>query len=148
MIDTTEFAVNMAAALGIGAVIGLERQYRGHDAGLKTNALVAAGAAIFLMITRLLDDSGRTAAQVVTGIGFLGAGNIMRAGERVKGLTTAATLWVVAGIGMVAGTGRLRLAAMAGATVLLVNMLLIPVEKRLTAYQARRDHDERRAAGG
>ncbi len=148
MIDTAEFAVNLGAALGIGAVIGLERQYRGHDAGLKTNALVAAGAAIFLMITRLLDDSGRTAAQVVTGIGFLGAGNIMRAGERVKGLTTAATLWVVAGVGMVAGTGRLRLAAIAGVTVLLVNMLLIPVEKHLTVLQARREEAARRAAGG
>lgn len=140
MIETSEFVANLGAALAIGAVIGLERELRGHDSGIKTNALVAAGAAAFLMVSRILDDSGRVAAQVVTGIGFLGAGNIMRAGERVKGLTTAATLWIVAAAGMVAGTGRLRLAALVGAVTLTINIFLPPLEARLAkAYAKRQD---------
>ena len=138
MIETSEFVANLGVALGIGAAIGLERELRGHDSGIKTNALVAAGAAAFLMISRILDDSGRVAAQVVTGIGFLGAGNIMRAGERVKGLTTAATLWIVAAMGMVAGTGRLRLATLVGAVTLAINILLPPLEARLARIYAKR----------
>ncbi len=142
MIETPEFVANLGVALGIGAVIGLERELRGHDSGIKTNALVAAGAAAFLMISRILDDSGRVAAQVVTGIGFLGAGNIMRAGERVKGLTTAATLWIVAAMGMVAGTGRLRLAALVGGVTLTINIALPPLEARLARMYAKRQRVE------
>jgi len=138
MIETSEFVANLGAALALGAAIGLERELRGHDSGIKTNALVAAGAAAFLMVSRILDDSGRVAAQVVTGIGFLGAGNIMRAGERVKGLTTAATLWIVAAVGMVAGTGRLRLATLVGAVTLTINVMLPPFEVWLARSYAKR----------
>ena len=83
-------------------------------------------------------DPSRVAAQVVSGIGFLGAGNIMRAGERVKGLTTAATLWIVAAMGMVAGTGRLRLAALVGVVTLTINIALPPLETRLARRYAKR----------
>lgn len=136
MIAEAEFAKNLGLAIALGAVVGLERQWRGHDAGVRTNALVAAGAAIFMMVSRMFSDDGRVAAQVVTGIGFLGAGNIMRAGDHVKGLTTAATLWVVAGAGMVAGAGHPTLALLAAAGLLAVNLLLGPLERRLARFHS------------
>lgn len=132
VIGELQFAEDLGLAIVLGAIIGLERELRGHDSGIKTNALVSAGAAIFMMLTGMLNDNGRVAAQVVTGIGFLGAGNIMRAGDHVKGLTTAATLWVVAGVGMAAGTSRYRLAIVAAAGVLAVNLALFPIERRLS----------------
>ncbi|HSM76679.1 MAG TPA: MgtC/SapB family protein [Bryobacteraceae bacterium] len=132
MISEAQFAGNLGLAILLGALVGLEREVRGHDAGIKTNSLVSGGAAVFMMLSVMFTDGGRIAAQVVTGIGFLGAGNIMRAGDRVKGLTTAATLWVVAGVGMVAGTGHTVMALTATGGVLAVNLLLLPLEKHLT----------------
>jgi len=102
-----------------GAVIGLEREKHGRPAGLRTNLLVALGACIMMIVSEAFQlkyagfdvdsavrlDPGRTAAQIVTGIGFIGAGVIIKEGITVRGLTTAATLWLVAGVGMAFGMG-------------------------------------------
>src|ERR1700674_4187548 len=103
------FAIRLGLALIFGASVGAERQWRQRMAGLRTNALVAAGAAMFVMLTalttRAADDSFRIAGQVVSGIGFLGACVILRNGLNITGLNTAATLWCSAAIGTLAGYG-------------------------------------------
>ncbi len=107
MISLTEvYAV--ALAVVFGAAIGLEREFSGKSAGLKTNTLICIGAAVFTIISRKMavghaDSLTRIAAQVVTGVGFLGAGAIIQDRGGVHGLTTAATIWVVASIGMACG---------------------------------------------
>lgn len=109
-------------ALVLGAVVGLERERRGHAAGFRTMAMVSSGSCLFTLLGAALFTSGtdptRIAAQVVTGVGFLGAGAILREGGGVKGLTTAATIWVVAAIGMAAGFGVYVLAVGTTALVL------------------------------
>jgi uncharacterized membrane protein YhiD involved in acid resistance len=113
--------VLIAAVLGI--ILGLERQRSNKDAGLRTYALVAAGSALFTVLSiEGFDgaDTSRVAAQIVTGIGFLGAGLIFRQGANLQGLTTAAGLWSVAAIGMAAGTGLWGLAIVVAVIILLV----------------------------
>jgi putative Mg2+ transporter-C (MgtC) family protein len=127
-ITTQEFAENVGLALCLGALIGLERELRARDAGMRTNALVAAGAAVFTMVARLFGDSGPLAAQIISGIGFMGAGNILKSGEHVKGLTTAATLWSVAGLGMVTGSGHPGYALIAFGAIMIVNLVLLPLD--------------------
>ena len=103
-----EAALNLAAAFCLSAVIGFERQWRNRLAGLRTNTLVALGAATFVVFAQLYPEEAsptRVAAQVVSGIGFLGAGLIFREGLSVRGLNTAATLWCSAAIGVLAGAG-------------------------------------------
>jgi putative Mg2+ transporter-C (MgtC) family protein len=102
----TQFALNLAAAFVLGSLIGAERQWRQRMAGLRTNALVATGAALFVILGMPTPDNAmRVAAQVVSGIGFLGAGVIMREGLTVRGLNTAATLWCSAAVGTLSGSG-------------------------------------------
>lgn len=120
----------VAFALLLGAVIGLERQWRQRMAGLRTNALVAGGAALFVTIAVLTpgDTSPtRVAAQVVSGIGFLGGGVILREGLNVRGLNTAATLWCAAAVGALSGAGFLGEAALGTAGVVLANVALRPL---------------------
>ena len=117
-------------ALLLGAAIGVERQYRQRAAGLRTNALVALGAAGFAMIGfSMANESSpsRMAAQVVSGIGFLGAGAIMREGLNVKGLNTAATLWCAAAVGVACGAGLVALAALMAGLIVLVNIVIRPL---------------------
>ena len=129
------FAVRLALALILGSLIGAERQWRQRMAGLRTNALVAAGAAMFVMLTalttRAADDSFRIAGQVVTGIGFLGAGVILRDGLNITGLNTAATLWCSAAIGTLAGYGLYGSAVTGAIAVIGANVLLRPIGKAL-----------------
>jgi putative Mg2+ transporter-C (MgtC) family protein len=104
------FLVRCGAAVLCGALIGIEREWKRKPAGFRTNILICLGASIYTTAGLLLrnDDSvdaTRIAAQVVTGIGFLGAGSIIQSGGSVKGLTTAATIWVVAAIGILSGAG-------------------------------------------
>jgi putative Mg2+ transporter-C (MgtC) family protein len=123
-------ALNLAVALGLSAVIGFERQWRNRLAGLRTNTLVALGAASFVIFEQLIEDHSsptRVAAQVVSGIGFLGAGLIFREGLSVRGLNTAATLWCSAAIGVIAGAGYPLYAAIATGFVVFVNWLLRPI---------------------
>jgi putative Mg2+ transporter-C (MgtC) family protein len=122
--------VSLSAAFLLGGLIGLERQYRQRTAGLRTNVLVALGAAIFVDMAMLLDGpSGavRVVAYVVSVIGFLGAGVIMREGANVRGLNTAATLWASAAVGACAGADLIAEAALGTLFVLAANTLLRPI---------------------
>lgn len=125
-------AWRLLLAAGLGAAIGLEREYRQKAAGLRTNILIALGSALFTIVSSLVGhDVGtpdRIAAQIVTGIGFIGGGAILRSGTTVHGMTTAATVWVNAAIGMAAGAGHFMLATVAAALTLLVLVALPPIE--------------------
>jgi len=130
MISPEQAAINLGVALVLGAVIGFERQWRHRLAGLRTNTLVALGAATFVTLPMLVQgDSSptRVAAQVVSGIGFLGAGIIFKEGLNVRGLNTAATLWCSAAVGVLAGAGHPLFAAMAASLIIAVNLLLRPI---------------------
>lgn len=136
-IALTAAAVNMAVALSCGAVIGSERQVRQRMAGLRTNALVALGAAGFVIFSQLIEHDAspsRVAAQVVSGIGFLGAGIIFRDGFNVHGLNTAATLWCSAGVGLLAGVGAWPFALLLTGMVVFVNLGLRPLVKFLKRH--------------
>jgi len=125
-------------AAGLGAAIGLEREYMQKPAGLRTNILIALGSALFTIVSTVVGGGGgtpdRIAAQVVTGIGFLGGGAILRSGTTVHGMTTAATIWVNAAIGMAAGAGEYALATGSTVITLIVLAVLPPIER----YFARR----------
>ncbi|MGZ8563881.1 MAG: MgtC/SapB family protein [Candidatus Limnocylindria bacterium] len=121
-----ELALRLTIALALGAVIGFEREMDRQPAGFRTHALVALGAALFTVISAYGFGSGvptMIAAQVVTGIGFIGAGTILHHRGSIRGLTTAASLWSVAAVGMAAGAGMLVLAAVG--TVLIVVVLAV-----------------------
>jgi putative Mg2+ transporter-C (MgtC) family protein len=134
-IGTPLFALHLLAAILMGAAVGLERQWRQRMAGTRTNALVAAGAAAFVMCGFLLGDDvsarGRIVSYVVSGVGFLGAGVIFKDGANVRGLNTAATIWCSAAIGALCGLGSLNLALVLAAAVLSANVLLRPLAYRL-----------------
>lgn len=127
------FFADITTALLLGAAIGFERQWRQRLAGLRTNALVALGAAAFVALSALAADGEpgadrtRIAAQVVSGIGFLGGGLILKEGLNVRGLNTAATLWCSAAVGSLAGMGLLVPACIAAALVLGANVALRPL---------------------
>ena len=122
-------ALDLITALLLGGVIGFERQWRQRLAGLRTNTLVSLGAAIFVVFEGQFTDTSptRVAAQVVTGIGFLGAGVIWKEGVNVRGLNTAATLWCSAAVGLLSGAGYWRHAILAAVLVVGVNLVLRPL---------------------
>jgi putative Mg2+ transporter-C (MgtC) family protein len=128
-----DLATRLVLAALLGAALGLERELRRKPAGLRTNILITLGSALFTIVSILLGTPGatpdRVAAQIVTGIGFLGAGAILQSGRNVHGMTTAATIWVNAAIGMAAGAGEIRLALVATAISLVVLGILGPIEK-------------------
>jgi putative Mg2+ transporter-C (MgtC) family protein len=131
MLDTL---VSLGAAFILGGLIGFERQVRQRTAGLRTNTLVAVGAAAFVDLAQGLagnDGAVRVIAYVVSGIGFLGAGAIMKEGVNVTGLNTAATLWGSAAVGACAGADRIGEAFVAAMFVLASNTLLRPVVNRI-----------------
>lgn len=129
-----EFVIRLIFAFIFGSAIGLERQWRQRMAGLRTNALVTTGSALFVMLSVMTTNESsptRIAAQVVSGIGFLGAGVIMRDGLNIRGLNTAATLWCSAAIGTLTGAGFL-VEALAGVIVILAaNILLRPLAHKI-----------------
>jgi putative Mg2+ transporter-C (MgtC) family protein len=132
------FVLNVGSALVMGVAIGLERQYRQHPAGLRTNALVCVGAALFVSLSRLMDDTNsptRMASYVVSGIGFLGGGVILREGLNVKGMNTAATLWCTAAVGALTGSGFPLHGLIGTLTVLALHLGLRPVAHRIDAWQ-------------
>ncbi len=123
-----EAILRLLLAAVLGAIIGYQREWAGKEAGLRTHILISSGSALFTVVSIYGfagADPSRIAAGVVTGIGFIGAGVILhRSGGAVIGLTTAATIWAVAGLGMAAGAGLYLLSAVA--TVLVTIALLIP----------------------
>jgi putative Mg2+ transporter-C (MgtC) family protein len=128
-----DFILRLALAAGLGAALGLEREMRQKPAGLRTNMLIAVGSALFSLISVQLAGQGgtadRIAANIVTGVGFLGGGAILRSGREVLGMTTAATIWVNAAIGMAAGFGESTLAISATGITLMVLGVLPPIER-------------------
>lgn len=116
-------------ALGLGAVVGLEREVRGHEAGFRTNALVCGGAAIFGLVSNELGDT-RIAANIVQGIGFLGAGLVIQRGHMVRGVTSAATIWVMAAVGLLVANRLWLTGVLASATVVAV-LELAPLSDRV-----------------
>ena len=137
MIPIEMAALNLSMALACGAVIGSERQVRQRMAGLRTNALVALGAAAFVIFSQLVPNEvspTRVAAQVVSGIGFLGAGIIFRDGFNVHGLNTAATLWCSAAVGLISGIGAWDYALLLTGLVVFVNLGLRPLVKFLKRH--------------
>ena len=135
-----EFVTNVGLALLLGTLIGLERQWRQHPAGLRTNALVAVGAALFVSFSRLTpgDPSPtRIASYVVSGVGFLGGGVILKEGASVRGITTAATLWCSAAVGVLAGGGFGLHAAVGAAAVMFVVAGLRPVSQGIDSLKRR-----------
>jgi putative Mg2+ transporter-C (MgtC) family protein len=138
-LSTTELVVRLAVAAFAAVLIGLERELRGHPAGVRTHALVAVGSAMFTIAGAygFADlphgpnvDPARIAAQVASGIGFLGAGAILRQGMGVRGLTTAATLWIAAAVGVTSGAGAYA-AVLAGTVLMLLLLVLLRLAKPL-----------------
>ncbi|MBI2833773.1 MAG: MgtC/SapB family protein [Acidobacteria bacterium] len=146
MLDPGTLILRLFVAAVLGAAIGLERELRRRAAGLRTNTLIAVGAALFTMMSLLLGaDHARIAAQIVTGIGFLGGGAILRAQGQVSGITTAATIWVNAAIGMAAGAGYYIVAVTATATTLLVLVAFAPLDRWIERLEQRRTNQRARA---
>jgi putative Mg2+ transporter-C (MgtC) family protein len=134
-----ELAGRMTLGLVLGAIIGLERELHRQPAGFRTHSLVAVGAAIFTIISAYgfvgsAVDPTRIAAQIVSGIGFIGAGTILQHRGNIRGLTTAASLWSVAAIGMAAGAGMVTIAVVGTILILVVLFLL----DRIEAFARRR----------
>ena len=138
MIDiySTEFIIRICIAALLGGVLGFEREIHGRPAGLRTHFLVSMGAAVFMMLSpyvakmepEIIGDPGRIAAQIVSGIGFLGAGAIVKEGVSIRGLTTAASLWVAAAIGMTTGVGSYKGAIVVSGLALIALELLPHIE--------------------
>ena len=137
-VTTADATLRLLAAAGLGGALGLERELNAQPAGFRTHLLVSLGAALFTVAGADVADAdpARVAAQVVTGIGFLGAGAILREGGSVKGLTTAASLWVTAAAGLACGLGLLVLGAVATAIALVALIVLKRLER--TVFPQRR----------
>jgi len=164
LVSLTWYALlgRLALAAILGAVVGLEREVRERQAGLRTHMLVSLGSALFTIVSAyawtdftfgngIAYDPTRIAAQIVTGVGFLGAGAILHQGQLIRGLTTAATLWIVAAVGMAVGAGYWLAALIATALVLFalepVRLAVTPLLDRLHSEEALL-HVEMRAGEG
>jgi len=135
-----EIALRLGAAVLAGALIGLERQWNKHTAGVRTHALVALGATLFVLFAPLAgtpQEAARMAGQVITGIGFLGAGVLMRTGLTVHGLNTAATVWCTAALGVLCAAADYWSVLLGTGAVLLVNLVFRPVSRMLTKFSTR-----------
>jgi putative Mg2+ transporter-C (MgtC) family protein len=130
--------LKLGLALLIGTLIGAEREYKNKSAGLRTLILICLGSALFTMISSTLgaeNETGRIASNIVTGIGFLGAGAIMREGLTVSGLTTASSIWVTAALGMAVGAGEYYLAGFGTMIVLAVLTLFGYIQPLIDKYK-------------
>lgn len=149
--------IKLITAAILGGLVGLEREVSGHSAGFRTNILISLGACLFTILSLHgfpvsegspgPQDPARVAAQIVSGVGFLGAGALLQTGNKVKGLTTAASVWLVAAIGMAVGTGALVLGIFTTVLSILALRWLLPISRwlddRMEAQDKRREKDER-----
>jgi len=156
MIDYVEIFFRLSVAVLIGCVVGLDRNMHGKPTGVKTLGLVALGASLVTMastdfavaqVGHYADAVSRTIQGVITGIGFLGAGVIVhdQSTERVKGLTTAASIWVTAAIGVICGMGAWQVAAIALALVLVLFLVGRPLERELHKRWLQKSSEEKEA---
>jgi putative Mg2+ transporter-C (MgtC) family protein len=147
-------SLSLCVALALGALIGIERELSDKAAGLRTNILICVGSCLFMIVSKnftgvLNADPTRIAAQIVTGIGFIGAGAIMEERRRVIGLTTAATIWVVAAVGVAVGVGSYALGAATTALTLLVQIVFprldvwVDDHRQRYTYRISSEFDER-----
>lgn len=141
--DELEIVARLALAAVLGGFVGLERELRGYPAGIRTLALVAIGATLFTEISQLIGGNDRVAAQIVTGIGFIGAGLIFREGYTVRGITTTTSIWAAAAMGMAIGL-ELYIVAVTGAALLLVVLEARPLTRRFERVIAPREEGLRR----
>jgi len=147
LLSQANYHILVAAALG--ALIGLERELAGKDPSLRTFALISVGSCIFALLSEHVatlapgSDPARIAAQIIPGIGFLGAGTIFRSKYGISGLTTAALMWVTAGIGMAVGFNRVDIAASATINALLIIVILQVVHRGIRIYRKPRHPKEK-----
>ena len=137
-----DLLIKIFLALVLGGALGMERQYHDKPAGFATNCLICLGAMLFTILSEIMGlaggDPGRIAAQIVTGVGFIGAGSILRDGNKISGLTTAAGVWLVAAIGMAIGYGEYIWASSCAAAILVVQLVL---RRTLTLVEKMRHYD-------
>lgn len=144
----SDILVRLLAAAAAGMILGINRELKDKPAGVRTHAIVALGAAIITLLAVLPPSDGTSASRalqgVITGIGFLGAGVIVRdmSGSKVYGLTTAGTIWLAACLGAACGLGYWSIAAAAGAVALLILVLGIPFEKQIRRFDQQDDEPE------
>lgn len=149
MIGNWELIARLVLAAALGSVIGFERERLSWAAGLRTHMLVCVGSALIMLVSafgfadvlasdHIVLDPSRMAAQVVSGIGFLGAGSILLRGEIVRGLTTAASLWSVAAVGLAVGGGLYTAAIAATIIILIILAGIKPLERRFITFRQRR----------
>jgi putative Mg2+ transporter-C (MgtC) family protein len=144
--ELAEFSISIGLAAIAGLFIGIEREITGKSAGLKTNALVALGACVFILLSLQFKgdefvDITRVMGQVVTGIGFIGAGTILQHGKNIKGLTTAATIWCSAGAGGLAALQMYAELLIVCLTIVAINLLFGFIERKLLAKN-KKNHEE------
>lgn len=149
MITISGVIVRLAIAVGLGALLGLERTLAGKTAGLRTYAMVSLGSGLFVVISQIVSfnmsgsfDPLRMAAQVIAGIGFIGAGLVIFQDHKITGLTTAAGLWVSAGVGMASGFGLYSVAIVATIFVMLVFTIMWFIESFLKRFSYKSGNDE------
>ena len=135
-LDVSDFIMRLGVALLLGGAVGFERQWRQKSAGLRTNTLVSLGSAAYILLSVYISgaeggDAGRIAAQIVTGIGFLGAGVIMKDGFNIQGLNTAATIWCSAAVGSFAGMGMFPQAGMVTVAIIATHLIMRPIGEKL-----------------
>lgn len=142
--STLAFASRLLLALLLGASIGFERQWRQKSAGLRTNTLVCMGSAAFLLLSAEIGGSatGRVASYIISGIGFLGAGVIMKDGVSVRGLNTAATIWCSAAVGSMCGLGLYKEALISTGAIILTHITLRPVGQILNRFSFAEIHQD------
>ena len=138
------YILRLLFALLVGGLIGIEREIKDKPAGMRTNMLMCTGSCLLMILSIEVaryggppSDPGRIAAQVVTGVGFLGAGTIIRSGLSITGLTTAATIWLVSALGLVIGTGNFILGGVSAILIIITLTLLGRVETHLAVRQQR-----------
>lgn len=141
---TRDFVIRLLTAFTLGFIIGFERQYRQGLAGIRTNVLVCIGACIFVAFPSLagVGDKTRIAGQIITGVGFLGGGVILREGFNVKGLNTAATLWCTAAVGVLVSTGFILEGTIGALTIVAANVVLRPISRRMYDIKAKEEDEE------
>lgn len=144
MTPELEEILALAVAVVLGGLVGLEREINGKPAGIRTNILICLGAAAFTIVSKHLDfempnGDPRMAAGVITGVGFLGAGALIQEGSGIHGLTTAASIWLVASIGIACGAGLYRLAVVVTLLALLALFGLLPLTKMIHGKKRRAD---------